>query len=72
MEYEELGEQEFNEDEDVAPIEDKECFIGICDRCGKDVDERDSILCPDCGSVYHEWCVKHICFRCSAEIIEAA
>ena len=72
MEYEEFDEDKFDVGEfGMAVYETKERFIGLCDKCGNDVDEEDGILCPECGAVYHEWCVKRLCARCRSEMEEA-
>lgn len=39
-------------------------IIGICDKCGADVDEADEMTCHVCGAIFHEWCVKDVCNRC--------
>jgi len=41
-------------------------IIGICDKCGADVDEVDEMTCPVCGAIFHEWCIKDVCKRCGA------
>jgi rRNA maturation endonuclease Nob1 len=48
----------------------EQAFIGVCETCGSDVNEGDERLCPTCGAIYHDWCVKETCSRCDAEIEE--
>ncbi|MDY6865355.1 MAG: hypothetical protein SVY15_05210 [Halobacteriota archaeon] len=64
---------EFNdsmEDDELAMNvqESERAFIGVCDSCGLDILEGDSISCPNCGALYHELCVGSSCTRCDVEM----
>lgn len=42
-------------------------FVGVCDACGRDVNEGEEALCPHCGAVFHNTCVKKVCKRCKTK-----
>lgn len=67
--YTEPLEQEYEDDmETEAALAAEGEFIGICDVCGEDVNENGEKLCPNCGAVYHELCVKSVCKRCKSRL----
>ncbi len=53
-------------DMDIREKDPEKNVIGICDKCGADVDEPDEMTCPVCGAIFHEWCVRDVCTRCGA------
>ncbi|MEM3086864.1 MAG: hypothetical protein QXO51_00145 [Halobacteria archaeon] len=57
---EEPGEDLEEKGEKDAPAE----FVGVCDACGRDVNEGEETHCPHCGAVFHTTCVKKICKKC--------
>ncbi|MDI6888579.1 MAG: hypothetical protein QMC78_02635 [Methanocellales archaeon] len=52
--------------EGIGEQDPEKNIIGICDKCGADVDEADEMTCPVCGAVFHEWCIRDVCSRCGA------
>lgn len=62
---EEGSEEESGEEkEGKGRKEESGQFVGVCDACGRDVNEGEETLCPHCGAVFHSTCVKKICKRC--------
>jgi rubrerythrin len=53
---------------EAAPDIEEGEFVGICDVCGVDVNENTEKLCPNCGAIYHELCVKNLCKRCKSRL----
>ncbi|MBU2617641.1 MAG: hypothetical protein KKI07_03070 [Euryarchaeota archaeon] len=58
-------EEDFEEE-----VELEEEIVGICDECSVEVDEADEAICPMCGAIYHEWCIKNVCSRCGTTLAE--
>jgi rubrerythrin len=61
--------EEYEEDPGTETMPESEGdFVGICDVCGVDVNENTEKLCPNCGAIYHELCVKNLCKRCKIRL----